>query len=308
MPLSWISSGSESPGLRTFSHEAMKCNWDIVVPQVIAAQAEPAARAAFEEIDRLEQDLSRFIEHSDIARINDAAAGEHVRIGPAAFDCLDLAQRLHQKTGGAFDVTIGAALSQRDHAPVEFTPDTPIGMSHLYLDRERRTAVKELAALKLDLGAIGKGYAVDQAVDVLRDWKISAALVHSGQSTVFALGEAREGRPWSIAVRNPADHAAVIGRVTLRDAALSGSGVLLHGRHIIDPRSGRPGDIRAGAWAIAPMAAESDAVSTAFMLMSEEQVRAYCERNPSISALLHTPSGAGVSLAMYGTIDLEIVA
>jgi len=132
----------------------------------------------------------------------------------------------------------------------------------------------------VDLGAIGKGYAVDQMIALLRDWSIEEALVHSGESSVFALGS------WPVAIRNPERQEETLGSVELRDRSLSGSGLLLHGRHIIDPRTGQPVHGKHGTWAGAPSAAESDALSTAFMVMSPPEVEDYCARHPHISAMI----------------------
>src|SRR5262249_52020235 len=151
------------------------------------------------------------------------------------------------ETAGAFDVTVGAAVPRKGESPPAVP--APIGMAHLQLDRATRTVTKAIDGLIIDLGALGKGYGVDHAVQVLRDWRIAAGLVHSGQSTLFAIGAPPESAGWRIAVRNPINHDAIIGHILLRDSSLSGSGTLLHGPHIIDPRTGGPADSPTGAWA-----------------------------------------------------------
>lgn len=297
-----------------FAHDAMACTWGIVIPHDDAAYARQAARAAFDEVDRLERELSRFLESSDIARINAAAAGRPVRIGPDAFECLEIAARIHRQTHGAFDVTVGSLVPPRRAAGSAPAPGPPaslrptVGMARLTLDRATRTVTKTADDLTLDLGAIGKGYAVDRAVEVLRDWKIDAALVHSGQSTIYALGAPLAAAAWPIAVRDPEDHSAILGHVSLRDAALSGSGTRLHGPHIIDPRAGRPADAPAGAWATAPSAAVSDAVSTAFMVLAEEAAAAYCRDHADVGALLCRRGAGGLSLSLLGTMNLSAPA
>jgi thiamine biosynthesis lipoprotein len=140
--------------------------------------------------------------------------------------------------------------------------------------------------VQVDLGGIGKGYAIDRVVASLRDWSIDAGLIHSGQSSVYALRNPPGCEQWSIALRDPANHAETIGRAALKDAALSGSGRALHGDHIIDPRSGRPVTDRLGAWALAQSAALSDALATALMVMSPQEIERYCHTRPGISALV----------------------
>jgi thiamine biosynthesis lipoprotein len=167
-------------------------------------------------------------------------------------------------------------------------------MHLLALDRPTRRVAKLADGLVIDLGGIGKGYAVDQAAAILREWGVAAALIHSGQSSLYALGAPLDGNAWTIAVRDPADFAKSLGTIAMRDAALSGSGVLLHGRHIIDPRTGEPagGDV-IGACALAASAALSDAASTAFMVMSPDDVAAYCGGHADVRGLVCLEAAGG---------------
>lgn len=288
-----------------FRHLAMACDWEIRVVAPDAAYAQQAAAAAFGEIDRLEQELSRFVPHSDISRINALSAGRSVRIGPDAFDCLRIARRMHALTGGAFDVTIGALLGRRaddrpQAAPAPAAPGQtlasqpqtpPHGLERLHFDDARKTVTAAVDGLIVDLGGLGKGYAIERAVELLREWGVTAGLVHSGQSTVYALG-APAGQPgWKLAIRAPARPAETIGYVTLRDQALSGSGAELHGPHIIDPRTGQAAQRARAAWACAPSAAVADALSTAFMTLEAREIREVCERAPEVAALVLLDSG-----------------
>lgn len=294
-------------GVHRFDHHAMACTWGILIAGESGRYAEQAARAAFAEVDRLERELSRFIDSSDIARLNALSAGQSLRVGPEALECLELAARLHEETGGAFDVTVGGlvpggeradeGLGQRGDAAA---PRANFGMRHLAIDRAPRTVGVAVDDLTIDLGGVGKGYAIDRAVELLREWSIESALVHSGQSTLYAMGSPAGEPGWRAGVRDPLDHSRTLAHVELRDAALSGSGLRLHGRHIIDPRSGRPACVRDGAWAKAPTAAVSDALSTAFMILPRTDVRAYCAQRPDVTAWLYEPSQGGPTLHALG--------
>jgi thiamine biosynthesis lipoprotein len=285
-----------------FDHHAMACTWEILILGESPGYAEQAARAAFDEVDRLERELSRFIAGSDIARINALSAGRSILVGVDAMECLELAVRLHEQTGGAFDVTVGGLLSVpgrrgegnrgRSAEPTRSGLQPAHGLHHLRIDRARRLVGVAIDNMTLDLGGVGKGYAIDRAVELLREWSIASALVHSGQSTLYAIGSPPEQRGWRIGVRDPLDHGRTLTHVRLRDAALSGSGLRLHGRHIIDPRSGEPANMREGGWAKAPAAAVSDALSTTFMILSRQEVTAYCERHPEVTAWLYEPGDA----------------
>lgn len=282
-----------------FTHHAMNCDWGILIPHEDGRAAQAAADAAFEQVDRVEQELSRFLPRSDITRLNLMPPGGAVRLGPVAWECLALAQEVWEKTAGAFDVTIGAALVRND---AQSDQPPPIGMQFLRLDRENRSATRLLDNLLVDLGAIGKGFGVDQAVETLREWGIASALVHSGQSTLFALGAPPDHSGWQVAIRDPRDHSQILGHVSLCDQAFSGSGVLLHGPHIIDPRHGLPALSTLAAWVVARSAALSDAVSTAFMVLPPDEAKTVRIAFPDVSALIALPAPSGISLNPFGAV------
>jgi thiamine biosynthesis lipoprotein len=279
------------PALQRFEHDAMACTFALYLPGGDARYAQSAAQAAFDELDRVEQLLSRFIPHSDIARISALEPGQSVRVSPETIECLQLAAEVYTATSGAFDI----AFRCRRAAPA----------APLVFDPTARAVGVQAARVSLDLGAIGKGYAVERVVAVLREWGLKSALVHSGQSTAYALGAPPGGASWRIALRSP-DQSAALGALDLTDAALSGSGQLLHGGHIVDPRTGQPADRYGATWAIAPSAALSDALSTAFMLMPPGDVRELCAHWPGVSAIL-LPVGATAHEALcYGPLGHQV--
>ncbi|MFN0135112.1 MAG: FAD:protein FMN transferase [Phycisphaerae bacterium] len=276
----------------TFSHRAMACDWGITLYCDDARYAAQAARAAWDEVDRLERELSRFVRESDISRINLQPASVPLRIGPDAFACIEMAHEIAVLTGGAFDLTIGSRVNTRSrddersgdgHAIISDS-DAPIDMRLLPIDRASRSVARLDERIRVDLGAIGKGYAVDQAVTMLREWRIEAALVHSGGSTAYALGAPPATDAWPLDIRNPLRHDRILCTEAIRDAALSGSGTLLHGEHIIDPRSGRSATGPLAAWVLAASAAESDAISTALMVMDEPAIVDLSRRRPDMTA------------------------
>ena len=271
-------------------HRAMACTWEVYIVGEDAKYARQAALAALAEVDRVEQEISRFVEHSDVARINALPAGASLRVGIETLECLELAAQVHADTGGAFDVTVGALLKRAPDAPLP-----PCGMQLLTINRQERTVTVLADGLIVDLGGIGKGYALDRAVTALREWSIETALAHCGQSTVCATGNPPGQDGWEVALRDPADQDASLGSVMLHDAALSGSGARLHGQHIIDPRSGQPSSGALGAWALAPSAALADALSTAFMVLSPAEVVAYCQSHAGVSGLMQVRSAEGAA-------------
>lgn len=263
--------------VHTFEHHAMACTFGLCVVHDDAAYARRFARAAFDEIDRVELLLSRFIPHSEIAQLNQLAPGASLRISEDTLACLQLASELHAATGGAFDIAYRGQAAKR--------PPTDVAPPPLVFDPQQH-AVGVRAAVDLDLGGLGKGYALDQVAALLREWQIDAALVHSGQSTAYAHGAPPETTGWSVHLRTATDADQTSGTLTLRGRAIAGSGQRLHGDHIVDPRNGTPVARERATWAVAPSAALADALSTAFMVMDAAHVRRLCERERNVWAIL----------------------
>jgi thiamine biosynthesis lipoprotein len=282
------------PGMKRFCHEAMATTFEVVVVHEDARYARQAAAAAFDEVDRLEGELSRFIENSDITRINNLPANEPLRLGLDAFECLQLSCRIYAETNGAFDITIGSLLSLWRNE--DGTPRTPLkeelnlarqhtGTHLLLLDESEHTVQLLASPVQVDLGGVGKGYAVDRVAELLREWSIDVALISGGYSSVLALDAPTDTKGWPLTLSNPDNRKQILARPLLRSRALSGSG-LQKGRHIIDPRTAQPVKGKCAAWASAPDAATADALSTAFMVMGPDEIRQYCSRHPDVSAII----------------------
>jgi thiamine biosynthesis lipoprotein len=271
-------------GIHRFSYEAMATTFEILILHEDPEYAKQAAWEAFDELHRIEQELSRFIENSDISRINNLAANKPLRIGLAAFECLQLSARMYDETNGAFDITIGFLLScwlnddKTTRVPSENELESSrqhTGTHLLKLDEAEHTVELLTSPVQIDLGGIGKGYAIDKMAELLRDWSIDTALLHAGYSSVLALGSPSGTNGWPVTLSNPYNRKQTLARLCLRDRALSGSG-LQKGRHIIDPRTIQPIEDKLAAWASTTTAAAADALSTAFMVMTPDEVEQYC--------------------------------
>jgi thiamine biosynthesis lipoprotein len=144
--------------------------------------------------------------------------------------------------------------------------------------------------LDIDLGAIGKGYALDSALGILRDWGIKNALIHAGTSTALGIGPGpgleAESPGWPVGVASAWECRGTPRMIRLRERALSGSGTEVKGEHINDPRTGGAARGHLAAWVCHSSAAVSDALSTAFMVMRTEEVAAYCRRHRDVWSLV----------------------
>jgi thiamine biosynthesis lipoprotein len=280
--------------MKRYSHEAMATTFELLIVHEDERYAGQAAVAAFDEVDRLERELSRFRENSDITRINNLPANEPLQLGLDTFECLKVAQRVYAETNGAFDITIGTLLKcwRNDDG----SPRNPslkkidiarmrTGTNLIQLNEAEHTITLSPSPLHVDLGGIGKGYAVDRVAELLREWSIDVALISGGYSSVLALDAPPGKNGWPLTMTNPAGQKEILARPFLQKAALSGSGVQ-KGGHIIDPRTARAVEGRRAAWSSAPDAATADALSTAFMIMGLDEIKKYCKLHPDTLAMV----------------------
>ncbi len=269
--------------LRRFSHEAMATVFGVLGAHADARYAEQAAEAAFDLADRLESQLSRFLPNSDVGRINRLAAGDTTRVSDSTMECLVIARHVFDLTGGAFDVSIGT------------------GLPSLELDANDCVVRATTGDVRIDLGGIGKGYAVDLMAELLEEWGLEQALVHGGFSSVLAL-EPPAGRDgWPLTLSDPGDPSRVLARLSVRQTAFGASG-LRKGGHIVDPRTNQSASGRRAAWVALPRpgapgpevgageaprlaaAAVADALTTAFMLLDPADIEVLCARSPGLEA------------------------
>jgi thiamine biosynthesis lipoprotein len=255
---------------------------------------------------------------SEVSRLNHLAPQVAVPIEEGLFQLLTLAARLTDESAGAFDVTAGALIKawgfyrgpRRVPSDAERTAALErVGMRHVVLDAERRTVRYLRPGLEINLGSIGKGYALDRAAALLREeYGAVSALLHGGHSSVYAIGtEPGDRRGWTVGLRHPWEPGRRLALVRLRDRALGTSAATFqhleyNGRklgHILDPRSGWPAEGMASATAVAPTAAEADALATAFYIRGIEAARDYCAAHPGIGAVL-LPAGEAARPVVCG--------
>lgn len=275
------------PAPVTFRHEAMATHFEIVIAGHSSDYAGQAAAAAFRELDRLEGELSRFVESSDIARANRLRRGESIRISDDTLACLLVAADVSLATRRAFDPAYAS------HRAVDSPSDAPL----FTLDPATHTLTSHTERLQLDLGAVGKGHALDRLAETLGDWDVRSACLNAGGSTALALEPPPREAGWPISIGG--EHAA--RTFALSRAALSGSGIAVKGAHLIDPRTGRVAHRSARVWALAADAATSDALSTAFFVMSDLEIADFCASHPKTGAAVAAAHG----LQTYGRLNAE---
>jgi len=271
-----------------FTHHAMATLFEVIVGGCEEEYSGQAAQAVFREIDRIERLFNRFDPSSEISMINRLEPGQKLSVGVETFECLALAEEARRATAGAFDINVGALIKYKGRGtPPSLDLSRTSGGFDAGLPAVEAGGV---GPLDLDLGGIGKGYALDRVVDILADWSVENALVHGGTSTAIAIGTAPGAcdpkRGWPVGVGGEWACPGVPESFRLRGRALSGSGTEVKGRHVLDPRTGLTAAGHLAAWASHPAAAMADVLSTAFMVMTTAEVAAYCERHPEVWALV----------------------
>jgi thiamine biosynthesis lipoprotein len=281
----------------------MGTEFQIVLAGDDERRLEQAANYALDGVERIDRQMSLYIPESELCWVNAHAAERPVPVEPGLFRLLRRAAEIWEATEGAFDVTVGPLVEcwgffrGQGAVPPEAEIDRAlerVGMNHVELDPKAKSVHFTRSGIKIDLGGIAKGFAVDLASVLLSESGIRRALIHGGLSTVFALGRPPGETAWPVGIRHPTAEDRRLRSVELKDQALSTSGSYekffehegIVYSHILNPRSGRPVRGMLSSSAIAKAAFESDALSTAFFVMGVEKTRAYCQSRPSIGAVL----------------------
>ena len=267
-----------------FEHKAMATIFSVFIQHDDYTYASQAVTEAFDLLNRLEQDLSRYKENSDVARINELKSGESTVVSPDTMDCLIKCKILQDNTMGVFNPTIGDLINQSKKNKNSFKIYNKSKIGNLVLDSDSFIVSVEKNPITIDLGAIGKGYALDKMIQFFRDWEINRILLSSGRSTFLAGSAPEKEIGWPIKIFQPKSE-DFITKVALKKNAISGSGIK-QGNHIISPLTLRPVKNIIAAWVMASNGTEADALSTSFMMMSPKYISDYLRDNPDISALI----------------------
>jgi thiamine biosynthesis lipoprotein len=271
-----------------------------------SAQLKEVVDRAFREIDRLNSEMSHYKPESELSAINREAFRHRVVVTPGLFKLLEDCLRYSKETGGIFDITIGPLMKAwgffqgwgRFPSQTELTEVMKrVGYRHVTLDAATRTIEFDAPGVDLDFGAIGKGYAVDRVVKILRSEGVLQALVSSGASSIYALGAPPGKEGWEISVCHPFDRRKTVCRLRLQNLSISVSGDLekffeSNGKiysHIMDPRNGMPTEDRLMTVVISSSATQGDALSTSFLVGGITQSREYLKHHSNLTAIFYIP-------------------
>jgi FAD:protein FMN transferase len=290
------------------STDAMGTTFSVVLYGSDQAAINQAIDRAFEEVHRLDALLSNYRPASEWSRINREAAAGSVAVSPELFrlisDCLEYSRA----SEGTCDLTVGPLMrawgffgGDRHVPSPEQIRETLelVGYQHLQLNARKRTVRFDHSGVEIDPGGVGKGYAVDRMVEVLRARGIRNALVAASGSSIFGLGNSpEEPRGWPISIADPWDHRKNVAQVFLKDQSLSTSGSYEKSfrvgghrySHIMDPRSGVPAESAVQVTVIAPRTIDSEVWAKPYFIQGSVWTAAhkpkvwrvlYCENTPA---------------------------
>jgi thiamine biosynthesis lipoprotein len=266
------------------TEEVMGSSFSLVLYGPGRSDLESAAAAAFAEAHRLDRLLSNYLAGSEWSAMNRQAASWPVRVTPELFALLSDCLEYSRMSDGAFDITVGPLIKvwgfYQGEGGLPRSKEVKAALNHVgyryvQLDPALRTVRFARPGMDLDPGGIGKGYAVDRVVEVLKRAGVRIALVSASGSSIYGLG-APPDQPhgWPVTIRAPRDPSAAAAHVVLKDMSLSTSGsnekfFFANGRtysHIIDPRTGYPAQGTAAVSVLAPRTIDSEAWTKPFFI------------------------------------------
>lgn len=332
------------------SKPAMACQFQIYFSPSASEEMTETAIEALELVEQLEDQMTIYRD-SPMTYLNQTAHLEPVRVEHRLFKLIQKGIELFEWTDGAFDMTSGLLTKAwgffRKQGQVPSAEEIEqvlreTGSNHIRVDNTEETIFFDSHQLEINLGAIGKGHALDRAAEYLLQSGMDHFLIHGGQSSVLAGGyrwlppkepeedgsvEAKRNRKtvqdppeqWKVGLRHPihADRRLAVlklkGEQALGTSGTARQSFYHQGKrygHIIDPRTGIPAEGVYSATALAPTAAEADALATAFYVMGGPDAKAFCQKHPQYSCLVLSPGKSGdVQIDMEGidSDDIELM-
>ena len=290
------------------SVSAMACDVRARVPRRLYQSGQAAD--ILQQVHALEQQMTVYRDDSEISQINKRAALQPIQVEPKLYELFERCRGWHQSSEAAFDITSGPLIrcwGFRHRKGEHPDPDDlqqarrKVGMHHVRFDRRERTLAFDQLGIELNLGAVGKGYALDRLAESYRRCGLRSILLDAGRSSVRAVGRPPWADAWRLDIGHPLFGEHSIATVWARDAGLSTSGIAdqffvkdgVRYGHILDPRTGLPVSGMLQVTALADSATEAEALSTAFFVNGLEWTTRFCERHRAVGAIVIPDPGPG---------------
>ncbi len=302
----------------------MGTEFEVVLYARSAEHAEQGFKAAYERIERLNETLSDYLSESELSRLSDSAPHEQwVRVSPDLWYMLAESQKLSQLSGGAFDITVGPLTRLWRRARRRHEPPPPdrlaaareaVSYQFIELDQDQKRVRLTRPDMRLDLGGIAKGYAVQQAIEAMRSVGIQNALVDGGGD--MAVSGAPPGEQgWRIGIAQLEADEPPTRFVMLENRAIATSGDFWQFfeigdkrySHILDPRTGRGVTHRSSVTVIAPAGEHADALASALSVLEPEDGMALLKHYPgAVALILRERDGQILEFASPGFADFLV--
>ncbi|MGH7726262.1 MAG: FAD:protein FMN transferase [Candidatus Eiseniibacteriota bacterium] len=293
----------------TYTARTMGTTARVVLVTADSTASAPLARVAAREFARIDSLMSNWTTTSEVARINREAARSATPVEPEVARVIAASLDVGQATGGAFDITVEPLvrvwgfIGGPPRVPTPAQADSArklVGLAHLTFDPSPPTIAFDRSGVRIDLGGIAKGYAVDVVAESLKARGVSDALVDLS-GNMFPLGHPEGSDSWRIGVRDPRDRIPYFARLPLRGKAIASSGnyeqfVAAGGKkygHIMDPRTGEPADGLLGVTVLAPTAMAADAWDTPLFVLGPVEARRIAKQRSDIDVLIIEPGPDG---------------
>lgn len=291
---------------------AMACDFDVIFNPGPARRFIPAS-AALDVIDELEAQLSVYRPDTELSELNRLASRQFVEVEPRLYGLLKQSRQLAEATDWGFDITSGPLIALWRRCKSELRIPSPeeiettrarVGIAKIDFDDATHSIRFSTDGMEINLGSIGKGFALDRAAELLNSEGLDEFLLHGGKSSLLASGGHNGLDGWPIGIANPLFPDKTVATILLQNSGLSTSGsniqyYRLEGRrfgHILDPRTGWPCEGLASVTVVAPSATLAEALSTAFFVIGVENTRKYCHNHPDVKCLLIPWPAAGQRL------------
>ncbi len=286
----------------------MGSRFEITAVAQDAAEARAAINAAYAEIDRLEAMISSWRDTSETHRINAAAGLEPVAVSPELFHLIHRAGKVSALTNGIFDITFAGAGKLWDFkAENPRLPDPEAVKNRLRLvdyrkiqfDHQAKTVFLPEKGMRLGFGAIGKGFAANRAVQLMKARGIKSGVVNAG-GDLLAFGTQEDGRPWGVAIADPQNRDRVFAWLRVDNQAVVTSGdyerfIEIDGKrysHILHPRTGYPVDDLRSVTVICPDGELADALATSVFILGRREGLDLVNKLKGVEAILVTAEGS----------------
>jgi thiamine biosynthesis lipoprotein len=285
-----------------FQAQSMGTVVDVTLWTHDASDAQAAAEAVFAEFRRIDALMSNWVDSSDVSRINAAAGGKPVVVSDETIKVIGVAQSVARRTGGAFDITVGAyrGLWKFDQdldgtlpAPADVAARKKLtGWRDVVVDARRKTVRLRRKGMSITLGGIAKGYTVDRGVAILRARGMNDFILQAG-GDLFVSGT-KGGSRWRVGIRDPRGaREATFALTELEDRTFSTSGDYERGfvkdgvryHHILDPKTGQPARLSRSVTVIAKDATTADTWSTALFVLGPERGLKVLKKVPDVQAI-----------------------